>query len=160
ACPWHPAALSPALTIHLMPKRSSSASRLFPSLPLGAILAALFLTPAMMRGQILPPPSSLPENSNSLSTGASLVLRDFQFAAKHVFTSEQLSKAVTSFPNRWLNTENLEEARRAVTVYYVSHNYINSGAVIPDQDPTNGIIRIKIIEGVLSEINLHGNRWL
>lgn len=77
-----------------------------------------------------------------------------------MFTSAELAKVVSSFTNRWLNTEILEEARRAVTVYYVSHNYINSGAVIPDQDPTNGIVRIKIIEGVLSEINLHGNRWL
>jgi hemolysin activation/secretion protein len=89
-----------------------------------------------------------------------LFVRDFQFEGNHVFTSAELGKVVSSFTNRWLNTENLEEARRAVTVYYVGHNYINSGAVIPDQDPTNGIIRIKIIEGVLSEINLHGNRWL
>lgn len=77
-----------------------------------------------------------------------------------MFTSAELGKVVSSFTNRWLNTENLEEARRAVTVYYVSHNYINSGAVIPDQNPTNGVIRIKIIEGVLSQIHLHGNRWL
>jgi hemolysin activation/secretion protein len=89
-----------------------------------------------------------------------LFVRDFRFEGNHVFTAAELGKAVSSFTNRWLNTENLEEARRAVTLYYVSRNYINSGAVIPDQDPTNGIIRIKIVEGVLSEIHLHGNRWL
>jgi hemolysin activation/secretion protein len=77
-----------------------------------------------------------------------------------VFTSAELTKVVSPFTNRWLNTENLEEARRAVTLYYVSRNYINSGAVIPDQDPTNGIVRIQIVEGVLSGIELHGNRWL
>lgn len=89
-----------------------------------------------------------------------MFVRDFRFKGNHVFTPAELAKVVSPFTNRWLNTDNLEEARRAVTLFYVSHNYINSGAVIPDQDPTNGIVRIKIVEGVLSDIKLSGNRWL
>jgi hemolysin activation/secretion protein len=114
----------------------------------------------MMRGQILPPPATLPGNSNTLSSAARLFVREFRFEGNRVFTTAELDKVVSSYTNRWLNTENLEEARRAVTLYYVSHSYINSGAVIPDQDPTNGIVRIQIVEGVLSKIELHGNRWL
>ena len=32
--------------------------------------------------------------------------------------------------------------------------------MIPDQNPGNGIITIRIVEGVLSRIDLHGNNWL
>ena len=113
-----------------------------------------------MRAQVLPPPAIPPEKPTSLSSGTHLFVREFQFEGNHAFTSAALANVVSSFTNRSLNTENLEEARRAVTLYYVSHNYINSGAVIPDQDPTNGVVRIRIVEGVLSDIELHGNRWL
>jgi len=54
------------------------------------------------------------------------------------------------YTNREITSEELEDARRAVTVYYISHGYINSGAVIPDQTPDNGVITIRIVEGALS----------
>jgi hemolysin activation/secretion protein len=47
-----------------------------------------------------------------------------------------------------------------VTLHYVNHGYLNSGAVIPDQDPVDGVVLIQIIEGELSGIELSGNRWL
>src|SRR5262249_49010560 len=64
------------------------------------------------------------------------------------------------YTNREITSEELEQARRAVTLHYVNHGYLNSGAVIPDQDPASGIIRLRIVEGVLTEVQLHGNKWL
>ncbi len=87
-------------------------------------------------------------------------MRGFQFEGDHAFSEAELAKVTEPFTNRELSSEEIEQARRAVSLYYVSHGYINSGAIIPDQNPTNGIIRIQIVEGVLSGIELHGNKWL
>jgi hemolysin activation/secretion protein len=63
------------------------------------------------------------------------------------------------YENREVSTEDLEELRRALTLLYVNRGYANSGAVIPDQAVTDGTITIHIIEGVLKDIRIEGNRW-
>jgi hemolysin activation/secretion protein len=108
--------------------------------------------------QVLPPWRE-PE-TNRLATVARLLVRGFQFEGNQAFPTEQLARVVASFTNREISTAELEEARRAVSVHYASHGFINSGAVIPDQDPTNGVVRIRIIEGRLTGVQLRGNKWL
>jgi hemolysin activation/secretion protein len=106
---------------------------------------------------ILPPP---PGATNQLPAATGLFVRAFQFEGNHAFTDAELSEVTKPFSNRRINGDELEQARRDVSVYYVSHGYVNSGAIIPDQDPTNGIIVLRIVEGRLSEIRLQGNKWL
>jgi len=98
--------------------------------------------------------------AQKLSTSARLFVRGFRFEGNTAFPSEVLAKVTAPYTNREITSEELEDARRAVTVYYIDHGYLNSGAIIPDQTPENGVITIRIIEGVLSKIVLHGNKWL
>jgi len=95
-----------------------------------------------------------------LSTSARLFVHGFRFEGNTAFSSEVLAKITAPYANREITTEELEDARRAVTVYYINHGYLNSGALIPDQTPENGVITIRIVEGILSRIELHGNKWL
>ena len=62
--------------------------------------------------------------------------------------------------NRALTAEELQEVRRQLTLYYVERGYLNSGAVIPDQPVGQGIVRIRIVEGRLSEVDVTGNTHL
>lgn len=98
--------------------------------------------------------------AQKLSTSARLFVRRFRFEGNTAFPSESLAKITAPYTNREITSEELEDARRAVTVYYINHGYLNSGAVIPDQTPENGVITIRIVEGVLSKTELHGNKWL
>jgi hemolysin activation/secretion protein len=108
--------------------------------------------------QLLPP---VPEPAtNRLATAARLFVREFQFEGNQAFSAAELAQVTSSFTNREISTADLEQARRAVSAHYVTHGYINSGAVIPDQDPTSGIVRIRLIEGKLTGIHLQGNKWL
>ena len=111
-----------------------------------------------LKAQVLPPLPPASSVTNRLITG--LFVREFQFEGNHAISAAELSKVTEPLTNRELGSAELEQARRAVTLYYVNRGYINSGAVIPDQDPTNGIVLIRIVEGELSEIQLHGNKWL
>ncbi len=103
-------------------------------------------------------------------------VRDFEFSGNTVFTHAQLlaapvvshteagklvvEKRVSDFTGREISFDELEEVRVAITMLYVNAGYINSGAVIPDQTADNGIVKIQIVEGRLSDINVHGNKRL
>ena len=76
-----------------------------------------------------------------------------------VFTDEELAEVTAPYKNRVLTTEDLERLRLALTLLYVNRGYITSGAIIPDQDVTFGVITIQIIEGTLSRIDIEGHDW-
>src|SRR5437016_3406232 len=125
-----------------------------PNLVVSLLLLAFLLLAPPLRAQILPPPPA------SQTMPVRMLVREFRFVGNKVFSQSELATVTASFTNRTITSGELEDARRAVTVYYVSHGYINSGAIIPDQDPANGIITIRVVEGVLSHLNVHGNKWL
>ncbi len=110
--------------------------------------------------QVLPPPPIRPDQGQTLPTETPLFVRGYRFEGNTAFTDIELSKVTGAFTNRALTSGDIEQVRRLVTLHYVNHGYVNSGAVIPDQEPANGIITIRIVEGVLSGIELHGNKWL
>jgi hemolysin activation/secretion protein len=87
-------------------------------------------------------------------------VKGFAFEGNTVFSDDELAAVTASFTNRDLTSAEIEDARRVVTVHYINAGYVNSGAVIPNQEPVDGIILLRIIEGQLTEINLEGNRWL
>lgn len=76
-----------------------------------------------------------------------------------VFTDEELAEVTAPYKNRVLTTEDLERLRLALTLLYVNRGYITSGAIIPDQDVTFGVITVQIIEGTLSRIDIEGHDW-
>ena len=61
--------------------------------------------------------------------------------------------------NRELTSEDLETLRVALTLLYVNNGYVNSGAILPDQTVTEGVVTYQIIEGSLSAVDVEGNRW-
>lgn len=117
------------------------------------------LLTGVSEAQILPPPSVRPEAGPGLMESPRVFVRAYRFEGNTVFSAEALAKVTEPFANREVNTEELESARQAVSLYYIQRGYINSGAVIPDQDPAGGTILIRIVEGVLTETRLEGPRW-
>ena len=86
-------------------------------------------------------------------------MKKFEFEGNHAFSSRQLAKVVASYAVREITSEELEEARVALTKHYVDAGYITSGALLPAQDVTTGDIKFEIVEGRLKEIDLRGNFW-
>lgn len=76
-----------------------------------------------------------------------------------VFSDAEIAEVTAPFKNRTLLTEDLERLRLALTLLYVNKGYLTSGAIIPDQDVTAGVITVQLIEGRLTRIDVEGNRW-
>src|ERR1043166_6374145 len=125
---------------------------------LGFVVLSLFAHAA--GAQILPPPPAGQLESGKLGSAARLFVRGFHFEGNSAFSSEKLAEVTGPYTNREITSGELEEARRAVTLHYINHGYVNSGAVLPDQTPTNGIVTIRVVEGHVSRIEVRGNHWL
>ncbi len=99
----------------------------------------------------LPPP-----NGKQLSVNLKFYCKAVQLSGNSVFSSEALGKITQAFTNREINNQELQQLRQDLTRFYVDRGYINSGAVIPDQDLADGVLRISIIEGRLERIDVEG----
>lgn len=102
------------------------------------------------------PPSELKERLPVVR----VFVREYRFGGHTVFTTEELQAVASSYVNREVTTEDLESLRNAVSVMYFQRGYVTSGAIIPDQPVTEGVIQIQIIEGKLTDIHVEGARWL
>ena len=104
------------------------------------------------------PPTQVDEPP--LSKRERVFVRRFELSGNTVFTAEELAAVTAPYENRTLTAEELQEARRQLTLYYVERGYLNSGAVIPDQKVEDGVVGIRIVEGRLSEVEVTGNTHL
>jgi hemolysin activation/secretion protein len=106
----------------------------------------------------LPTLPAIPPAEQTLSSIAHILVKRFQFEGNQVFSTSELSQLLESYQNRELSAEQLQEAKNIITQHYINHKFINSGAIIPDQQVVDGVITIKIIEGKLSEVEVSGNK--
>jgi hemolysin activation/secretion protein len=87
-------------------------------------------------------------------------VREYRFSGHSMFTTEELKSMAASYVNREVTTEDLESLRNQVTLLYIQRGYVTSGAILPDQAVTDGVVAIQVIEGKLSQISVEGAQWL
>jgi hemolysin activation/secretion protein len=83
-----------------------------------------------------------------------------RFDGNTVVADDELAAVAAGYVGRLVSAEDLQELRYRLTELYVQKGYINSGAVLPDQDVVDGTITYRIIEGELSGITITGNEGL
>ncbi len=120
----------------------------------------LFLFALMSLCAIQPIAIALEENENALSSLASVVVKQFKFEGNTVFSEAELRKVIADYENRQISAEELQEVRNKITLHYVEKGYINSGAIIPDQQVQQGVVTLQVIEGKLTQVNINGTSWL
>jgi len=106
------------------------------------------------------PELPVPSPEQDLSGQLKVFVKAIQLEGNSVFTDEELAEVTAEYENREITTGKLQELRYALTLHYVNRGYINSGAIIPDQTVTDGLVTIRIIEGKLTDIEVSGNERL
>jgi hemolysin activation/secretion protein len=106
----------------------------------------------------LPPIPPAPAQ-RALGAGLRVPVRGFRFEGNTAFSASELDAVVAPFAGRAISSEELEQARQAITAHYVEAGYVTSGALIPDQDVADGIVTIRIVEGTLAQVRVEGARW-
>jgi len=125
--------------------------------------------PLMLPKEPTPVPPISPEGTPSPGVGEGkerptpglrVFVREIKVTGSTAFKEQELAAITAPYRNREVSSEDLEALRRALTLHYVNKGYINSGAVLPDQEITGGIVTFRIVEGQLTTLEVEGNRWL
>lgn len=109
--------------------------------------------------QILPPVRPAPPRREA-APPVRLFVHDVQVVGNTIFTDEQLEEVTKKYRGRELTAEDLEALRLELTLYYVDRGYVTSGAILPDQAITFNVLKVQIIEGKLTGIDVDGNELL
>jgi len=110
--------------------------------------------------EVLPPVTPPEQRAPELVPGIKVFVRKIQVVGSTVFKPEQFAPLIAPYIDKEVTSEDLESLRVALTRLYVNRGYVNSGAILPDQTVADGVITYQIVEGKLSETQVHGNRWL
>ncbi len=109
-----------------------------------------------------PPPEQLklpqvsPADADRLPRMTRVMVRKIRITGNTVIPDAELEKIAAPFENRELGNIELEELRQQLTARYIKAGYINSGAVLPDQKVSEGVIEIRIVEGKLTRTEIEG----
>ncbi len=107
----------------------------------------------------LPKIDTSPLISDSV-TDATLHLIQVEFSGNTVFDDAELQVLAAPFIGKPVNANDLEQLSFIVSKHYNEAGYVNSGAILPEQDLLDGVLQIQIIEGKLTDIKVTGNGWL
>lgn len=100
------------------------------------------------------------QDKTKLSSIEKIFVEKIIIKGNTVIAGKELESLAKPYENKEITQEKLQELRQKLTKYYISKGYINSGAIIPDQEIENGILILQIIEGRLAKVNISGNSWL
>ena len=103
----------------------------------------------------------LPKNSsNRISAQDKILIKRFEFEGNTVFDTNRLENYTRRYENLPITIDKIYDLRDALTKLYIEAGYINSGVVVNDQAISNGVLVLTVIEGIVAEMKIKGNRWL
>ena len=94
-------------------------------------------------------PESLPADNQ-----ATFTVSGFRIEGNTVFSEAELTDLLTGYVNHPLTFAQLLETRSLITQKYVDAGYVTSGAYIPPQTLTDGVVIIRVVEGQLQTVNV------
>lgn len=125
------------------------------------------ILPSPQLPQQLPPPDQLLKPSQPAplpeivpNVPGEITVERFEVLGSTVFSPEELEKVTKEYTKRPISFAELLQARTAVTQLYISKGYITSGAFIPPQKLTGGVVQIQVLEGGLEDIKVTGTQRL
>ncbi len=116
--------------------------------------------PAESTPGFTPPPLPARTGPSVPSPGARFVVEGYRFEGNSVFPDRELQEIARPFTVRPVALADLEELRHRLTLKYIENGYVNSGALLPDQKVTDGIVVYRIVEGRLNEMRVRGTERL
>ncbi|MFM7580454.1 MAG: POTRA domain-containing protein, partial [Microcystaceae cyanobacterium] len=81
-------------------------------------------------------------------------MNGFRIEGNTVFSEAELTNLLTRYVDRPLTFAQLLETRSLITQKYVEAGYVTSGAFIPPQTLSDGVVLIRVVEGQLQTVNV------
>jgi len=114
--------------------------------------------------QSLPNRSAEPEKPSCARSAFAIALRaryaieKIEVKGSTIFGPDILDPIVRPLSGRSVTLKELTQTADRITQLHFSDGFINSRAIIPDQEMIAGIVQIQVIEGSLESIEVEGTR--
>lgn len=102
-------------------------------------------------------------HASGTNSSQEFVLREITVSSivvdnNRIIPADTLKEITSPYLNRRISYVDLEMLRNRLTQWLIDNGYINSGAIIPDQEVKGGIVRLAIVEGKLTSVKIEGNQ--
>ncbi|HEY9692993.1 MAG TPA: ShlB/FhaC/HecB family hemolysin secretion/activation protein [Oculatellaceae cyanobacterium] len=104
--------------------------------------------------EISPTAPTTPEQIQNLPGKIQVNRFDFIGNTPENFSQEKLRQELEGFTDKEITFPQLLQAASQITNLYIREGYITSGAYIPEQTITGGVVKIQIVEGSLQDIRI------
>lgn len=137
-------------------------SRRAPPQRLRVVVAALTLVALVLaaadaaRAQTAAPLPPLPPAEARPGGGGTFVVERVVFEGATVLTPAELQALAAPFTGRPIRLGDVEELRQRVTRAYVDRGYVSSGAIVPADAWQAGVLRLRVVEGVVDRVRVKG----
>ena len=98
--------------------------------------------------------------SGEMAAVAAISVSDIRIRGNRALSNEELDAITAAYKGRSITVEELHGLRQRLSRVYFDRGYVNSGVIIPDQQVSDGIITLQVIEGELGGIAIDGNKAL
>ena len=107
------------------------------------------------------PPLPVPdEKADPLSHRLRVYVRSIVIQGNSILSTDELTAQAAPYIDRMVSTTELQELRRKLTLLLIDKGYITSGVILPDQTVVNGVIVLRVVQGVISELRIVGDHRL
>lgn len=83
-----------------------------------------------------------------------ITVKKFEFVGNTVFSTAELNQIIVEYTSKPITFVQLLQIADRITQAYVQKGYLTSGAYIPSQELNSGVVKIQIVEGTLSDIDV------
>ena len=113
--------------------------------------------PSEPRQNLQPTPTPRP---SSTQISQKVEVKRIEVKGSTIFSIEKLNPITQPLEGRTVTLEELQKVADDITQLYLNQGYLTSRAVLPEQAITDGIVRIRVIEGSLEDVEIKGTRRL
>lgn len=84
-------------------------------------------------------------------------VREIRFTESAILSAEELGKLAAEYQGREQSLADLRQLTARINALYKSKGVVTAQAVLPPQDVTSGVVRVRLVEGRLGKVSLNGN---
>lgn len=114
-----------------------------------------FEPPGEAPGNILPP-VAIPTrpDTTGLSGGLRVYIREVRVTGNTVLSDAEIAEITRPYVERELSYADLIDLTDALTIAYANRGFVSSGAVLPEQSLSDGVVEIWAVEGTLAGMTI------
>ncbi len=94
------------------------------------------------------------------SSSSKVTINEIQVVGSSVFGDREFTPILSGYEGRELSLRDLRQVADDITQLYLESGYITTRAILGEQEITDGVVQVRVVEGELDKIQVEGSRRL